>query len=196
MARRSQGTKLHLAVLCLVVSCHAIGLSDLMERASQRSDKLHSLSTSLNKDLDSHFPPMGRVMMPRPSMCHTSSLQIPKDKEQALRVSENELISLARSLLLAWNDPLLLLSSEAPTLPHPSNGDISSKIRELQDYSKSLGDGLDILVNKGGDLGNDKTSRLINFHFLMSCFRRDSHKIDSFLKVLRCRATKMRPETC
>ncbi|XP_041738000.1 prolactin [Coregonus clupeaformis] len=210
MARRSQGTKLHLAVLCLVVSCHAIGLSDLMERASQRSDKLHSLSTSLTKDLDSHFPPMGRVMMPRPSMCHTSSLQTPKDKEQALRVSENELISLARSLLLAWNDPLLLLSSEAPTLPHPSNGDISSKIRELQDYSKSLGDGLDILVNKmgpssqyissipfkGGDLGNDKTSRLINFHFLMSCFRRDSHKIDSFLKVLRCRATKMRPETC
>ncbi|XP_029606076.1 prolactin-2-like [Salmo trutta] len=117
---------------------------------------------------------------------------------------ENELISLARSLLLAWNDPLLLLSSEAPTLSHPSNGDISSKIRELQDYSKSLGDGLDMLVNKyissipfkGGDLGNDKTSRLINFHFLMSCFRRDSHKIDSFLKVLRCRATKMRPETC
>uniref|UniRef100_A0A674AKE5 Prolactin n=1 Tax=Salmo trutta TaxID=8032 RepID=A0A674AKE5_SALTR len=196
MARRSQGTKLHLL-------CHAIGLSDLMERASQRSDKLHSLSTSLNKDLDSHFPPMGRVMMPRPSMCHTS-LQTPKDKEQALRVSENELISLARSLLLAWNDPLLLLSSEAPTLSHPSNGDISSKIRELQDYSKSLGDGLDMLVNKyissipfkGGDLGNDKTSRLINFHFLMSCFRRDSHKIDSFLKVLRCRATKMRPETC
>lgn len=64
---------------------------------------------------------------------------------------ENELISLARSLLLAWNDPLLLLSSEAPTLPHPSNGDISSKIRELQDYSKSLGDGLDIMVNKVGD---------------------------------------------
>uniref|UniRef100_A0A8C7IPS4 Prolactin n=1 Tax=Oncorhynchus kisutch TaxID=8019 RepID=A0A8C7IPS4_ONCKI len=174
MARRSQGTKLHLAgeiQTSLSLTCHAIGLSDLMERASQRSDKLHSLSTSLNKDLDSHFPPMGRVMMPRPSMCHTSSLQIPKDKE----ASENELISLARSLLLAWNDPLLLLSSEAPTLPHPSNGDISSKIRELQDYSKSLGDGLDILVNKmgpssqyissipfkGGDLGNEKTSRRI-----------------------------------
>uniref|UniRef100_A0A8C7IX08 Prolactin n=1 Tax=Oncorhynchus kisutch TaxID=8019 RepID=A0A8C7IX08_ONCKI len=159
----------------------------------------------LSLSQDSHFPPMGRVMMPRPSMCHTSSLQIPKDKE----ASENELISLARSLLLAWNDPLLLLSSEAPTLPHPSNGDISSKIRELQDYSKSLGDGLDILVNKVGvklfalsSALKKNTSAMkrppaeFNFHFLMSCFRRDSHKIDSFLKVLRCRATKMRPETC
>ncbi|KAJ7989933.1 hypothetical protein DPEC_G00309620 [Dallia pectoralis] len=181
-----------------------------MERASQRSDKLHSLSTSLTNDLDSHFPPMGRVMMPRPNMCHTSSLQTPMDKEEALNVSENDLISLARSLLLAWNDPLSLLSSEAATLPHPSKGDISNKIRELQDYSKSLGEGLDVLVNKmgpssqnlslmpfrGRELGQDKTSRLINFHFLMSCFRRDSHKIDNFLKVLRCRATKMRPETC
>ncbi|KAL0993611.1 hypothetical protein UPYG_G00110520 [Umbra pygmaea] len=197
-------------VFCLVVSCQAIDLNELMERAAQRSDKLHALSTSLTKDLDSHFPPMGRVMMPRPDMCHTSSLQTPRDKEQALSVSENDLISLARSLLRAWNDPLVLLSSEAPTLPHPSNNDISNKIRELQDYSNSLGEGLDVLVNKmgpsskyislmpfsGGDLRQDKNSRLINFHFLMSCFRRDSHKIDNFLKVLRCRATKNRPETC
>uniref|UniRef100_A0AAY5KJD4 Prolactin n=1 Tax=Esox lucius TaxID=8010 RepID=A0AAY5KJD4_ESOLU len=185
-------------VLCLAVSCHAIGLNELMERASQRSDKLHSLSSSLTNDLDSHFPPMGRAMMPRPNMCHTSSLQTPMDKEEALSVSENDLISLARSLLLAWNDPLSLLSSEATTLPHPSKSIISSKIQELQDYSKSLGEGLDVLVNKmgpssqnislmpfrGAELGQDKTSRLINFHFLMSCFRRDSHKIDNFLKVL------------
>lgn len=46
------------------------------------------------------------------------------------------------------------------------------------------------------DPGNDKNSRLANFHFLLSCFRRDSHKIDSFLKVLRCRAAKLRPEMC
>lgn len=36
---------------------------------------------------DSHFPPIGRMIMPRPSMCHTSSLQTPIDKEQALQIS-------------------------------------------------------------------------------------------------------------
>lgn len=36
---------------------------------------------------DSHLPPLGRVVLPRPSMCHTSSLQTPMDKEQALQVS-------------------------------------------------------------------------------------------------------------
>lgn len=42
--------------------------------------------TCLFPPQDSHFPPVGRMMMPRPSMCHTSSLQIPNDKDQALRI--------------------------------------------------------------------------------------------------------------
>ncbi|XP_064170172.1 prolactin [Anguilla rostrata] len=205
MAQRFKGSNLFLtALLCLVSQGYAVGLGDMLERASQLSDKLHSLSTSLTNDLDTHFPPMGKILMPRPSMCHTASLQTPHDKDQALRVPESELLSLARALLLSWNDPLLLLASEAPTLSHPQNGAIYSKTRELQDQSNSLSSGLDRLIHKigssskslsplpfqGGDLGSDKNSRLINFYFLLSCFRRDSHKIDNFLKLLRCRAAK------
>ncbi|KAG7278748.1 hypothetical protein CRUP_008360 [Coryphaenoides rupestris] len=137
---------------------------------------------------DSHFPPLGRALMPRPNMCHTSSLQTPNDKEQTLR--EAELMSLARSLLQAWAHPLLVLSQASGALPHPAQGVISSKMGPA---SQSLS----FLPYRGGsDMGQDKTSRLVNFHFLLSCFRRDSHKIDSFLKVLRCRATKTRPESC
>ncbi|XP_030649350.1 prolactin [Chanos chanos] len=211
VSQQSQSTKLHLAVLmCVFVSTDGLGVNELLDRASLLSDKLHTLSTSLTGDLDSHFPPHGKLFMPRPSMCHTSSLQTPNDKDQALRVPEDELLALARSLLLAWSDPLAVLSSEAPTLPHPERDNINSKTKELQEQINSLGAGLQHLVNKmgpaaqsvsilpfqGGGLGQDKSSRLINFHFLLSCFRRDSHKIDSFLKVLRCRAAKMRPEMC
>ncbi|XP_040918710.1 prolactin [Toxotes jaculatrix] len=208
---RTSGSKFFMTVLCMVASCVAVPVSDLLDRASQRSDKLHSLSTTLTQDLDTHFPPIGRVIAPRPSMCHTSSLQTPNDKAQALQESESRLMSLARSLLQAWVDPLVVLSTSAYTLPHPAQSSIFSKIQELQEHSKNLGDGLDILSGKmgpaaqaisplpydgGNDIGQDKISKLINFHFLMSCFRRDSHKIDSFLKVLRCRAAKLQPELC
>lgn len=126
-------------------------------------------------------------------------------------MSESELLSLARSLLQAWMEPLLVLSASANTLPQPAHSTISNKIQELQEHYKSLGDGLDILSGKmgpaaqtisslpyrgGNDIGQDRISQLTNFHFLMSCFRRDSHKIDSFLKVLRCRAAKLQPEMC
>ncbi|XP_061893143.1 prolactin [Entelurus aequoreus] len=207
----SNGRKPLITVLCMVAVCSGVPISDLLDRASQHSDKLHSLSTTLSHELDSHFPPVGRMIMPRPAVCHTSSLQTPSDKEQALQVPESDLLSLARSLLQAWVDPLGVLSSSAYTLPHPSQSKIINKIQELQEHSKSLGDGLNILSGKmdqaaqtisslpyrgGGNDGQDKISRLTKFNFLLSCFRRDSHKIDSFLKVLRCRAAKLQPHLC
>ncbi|XP_045887162.1 prolactin-like [Micropterus dolomieu] len=115
MARRkTSGSKLLMTVLYMVAACSAIPISDLLDRASQRSDTLHSLSTTLTQEL------MGPA-------AQTISL-----------------------------------------LPYRG----------------------------GNDIGQDKISKLTNFHFLLSCFRRDSHKIDSFLKVLRCRAAKMLPEMC
>ncbi|XP_071330843.1 prolactin [Trachinotus anak] len=206
--RGTDGGKLFMTVLYMVALCSAVPINDLLDRAAQRSDKLHSLSTTLSQELDTHFP---RMITPRPSMCHTSSLQTPNDKAQALQLSEADLMSLARSLLQAWMDPLVVLSTSANTLSHPSQSSISNKIQELQEHSKSLGDGLDILSNKmgpaaqiisflpyrgGNDIGQDRLSKMINFHFLMSCLRRDSHKIDSFLKILRCRAAKMQPQIC
>ncbi|XP_075888474.1 prolactin [Nelusetta ayraudi] len=209
--RRTGGEKLLMTVLCTLAACTAVPISDLLDRASQRSDMIHSLSTTLTHDLDSHFPPIGRMIMPRPSMCHTSSLQTPIDKEQALQISESDLLSLVRSLLQAWQDPLVDLSTSVKTLPHPAQNSISNKIQELQEHSKSLGNGLDILSGKmgpaaqavyslpysgGNDINPDRISKLAYFNFLLSCFRRDSHKIDSFLKVLRCRLAKTQPERC
>ncbi|XP_077415898.1 prolactin isoform X1 [Vanacampus margaritifer] len=208
---RCNGRKPFITVLYMMAVCSGVPISDLLDRASQHSDKLHSLSTTLTHELDSHFTPIGRMIMPRHSACHTSSLQTPSDKEQALLVSESDLLSLARSLLQAWVDPLVVLSSSANTLPHPAQSKIINKIHELQEHSKNLGDGLNILSGKmdptaqtisslpyrgGNDIGQDKISKLIKFKFLLSCFRRDSHKIDSFLKVLRCRAAKMQPHLC
>ncbi|KAL2101132.1 hypothetical protein ACEWY4_002893 [Coilia grayii] len=191
---------------CVTVSSEALNLSDLLERVSMASDKLHSLSTSLTSDVGSQLPPIFKIM--RPSQCHTSSLQTPTDKEQALNVPEEELLSLARSLLLSWSDPLAVLLAEAHNLVHPDKSAILSKTKDLHLHSSSLGAGLEHLIHKmgaqsqgiislpyNGDVGTDKNASLSNFYFLLTCFRRDSHKIDSFLKVLRCRASK-RPEMC
>lgn len=57
-------------------------------------------------------------------------------------------MSLARSLLQAWAEPLVILSKNANTLPHPAKDSISSKIQVLQEHSKNLGDGLDILSGR------------------------------------------------
>lgn len=38
-------------VLCTLAACAAVPISDLLDRASQRSDMIHSLSTTLTHDL-------------------------------------------------------------------------------------------------------------------------------------------------
>uniref|UniRef100_A0A8C9WLQ9 Prolactin n=1 Tax=Scleropages formosus TaxID=113540 RepID=A0A8C9WLQ9_SCLFO len=196
-------------LLSLFVHCHCVDFGDLMDRAVQLSDKVHFLSTSLKSDLDYHLPAVGKKI-PHLSLCHTSPLKTPMDKNQVLSLSESELLSLVQSLLLSWTDALLLLSSEASSLPHPSTSTIQVKAKQLRENSDTLGTGLSRLAHKMGSssssyiplrytensLGGDDDSRLVNFHFLLSCFRRDSHKIDNFLKILRCRANKQKPDMC
>ncbi|KAK5606980.1 hypothetical protein CRENBAI_011360 [Crenichthys baileyi] len=212
--RRISGDRLFITVVYLVAMCRAVPIGDLLDRASQRSDKMHSLSTLLTQEMDSHFPPYGRIPNENaPFDCQPPHYRRPMEKKKSSGKGsgESDLMSLVRSLLQAWVDPLVILSNSAITLPHPAKSSISSKIQELQEHSKSLADGLDILSGKmgpaaqatsslpytgGTDLGQDRVTILNKFGFLLSCLRRDSHKIDSFLKVLRCRAVKLQPELC
>ena len=60
---------------------------------------------------DSHFPPIGRVIMPRPSMCHTSALQTPNDKTQVLQVSVSFCFCVSVSLCLCVSVSLCLCVS-------------------------------------------------------------------------------------
>lgn len=39
------------SVLYLVASCSSVPINDLLDRVSQRSDKIHSLSTTLSQEL-------------------------------------------------------------------------------------------------------------------------------------------------
>ncbi|KAL4617833.1 prolactin-like [Arapaima gigas] len=214
MVRQSQGSRIlwSAVLLSLCAQCHCVDFSNLVDRAVQLSDKLHFLSNSLKSDLDSHFPAVGKKI-PRLSLCHTSSFRTPVDKSQVLSLpvsAESELLSLIQSLLLSWKDALLLLSSEASSLPHAWNTGIHTKAKQLQEDWHNLQTGLSTLAHKLGSssisdaaavpytessLGDDST-RLVNFHFLLSCFRRDSHKIDNFLKILRCRTHKKNPAVC
>ncbi|XP_072568782.1 prolactin-like [Paramormyrops kingsleyae] len=201
MVQRSPGSKLLWTVLlCFLAQGQSLDLKDLMDRAVQLSDKLHFLSASLKNDLDSHLPvTMGKI--PRLSLCHTSSLNTPTEKSHALSLPEAELLSLIRTLLLSWKDPLLALSSDSLPFAHPYKNRLSTKARQLHEHSDSLSTGLKTLADRMGTsssshspiaynkkLGEDIESQTVNFHFLLSCFRRDSHKIDNFLKILRCKA--------
>lgn len=77
-----------------------------------------------------------------------SSDAIVYNYQLGVSTQESELLSLVRSLLVAWSDPLAAMLNEAPNLVHPEKGVIHSKTKELQEHSNSLGNGLDHLTLK------------------------------------------------
>ncbi|CAJ0929531.1 unnamed protein product [Ranitomeya imitator] len=127
--------------------------------------------------------------------CHTSTLNTPEDKEQTLQLQHEDLLSLINKLLRSWSEPLQYLSMGAPN-------NLVQKVKEAEEHTRILQGGIDRISGRMlTDLEDiypewfgpvDVTapqgdSYMFPVYHLLHCFRRDSHKIDSYLKILRCR---------
>ncbi|XP_031762402.1 prolactin [Xenopus tropicalis] len=108
----------------------------------------------------------------------------------------DDLIDLVQKLLRSWNQPLQHLALEAPD-------NMASKVKEVEEHAKILQGGIDRIAGRmQSNLGDDfypqwfgpldprmpkGDSESYALYHLLHCFRRDSNKIDNYLKILRCR---------
>ncbi|XP_031762406.1 prolactin [Xenopus tropicalis] len=149
-----------------------------------------------NKDKDQRFSQGRQFLGKSMSSCHTSLLSTPEDKDQALQRHHDDLINLVQKLLRSWNQPLQHLALEAPD-------NMASKVKEVEEHAKILQGGIDRIAGRmQSNLGDDfypqwfgpldprmpkGDSESYALYHLLHCFRRDSNKIDNYLKILRCR---------
>ncbi|NXK53070.1 PRL protein, partial [Chauna torquata] len=172
------------------VNCQ-VSLGELFDRAVKLSHYIHFLSSEIFNEF---------VTV---NGCHTSSLTTPEDKEQAQQIHHEDLLNLVLGVLRSWNDPLIHLVSEVQRIKEAPDT-ILWKAVEIEEQNKRLLEGMEKIVGRvhSGDIGNevysqweglpslqlaDEDSRLFAFYNLLHCLRRDSHKIDNYLKVLKCR---------
>nr|P33091.1 RecName: Full=Prolactin; Short=PRL [Protopterus aethiopicus]AAB27569.1 prolactin, PRL [Protopterus aethiopicus=African lungfish, pituitary glands, Peptide, 200 aa] [Protopterus aethiopicus] len=184
-------------------NCHQIPLDDLFERVVKLAHRIHSLTSDMFNEFDERYA-QGRGFISRAiNNCHTSSLTTPEDKEQAQKFHHDDLLRLVMKVLRSWNDPLLQLVSEVPQGIGEAPGTILWKVTEVEDQTKQLIEGMEKILGRMHPNGLDNEvlslwpmpmamhagdgSKLFAFYNLLHCFRRDSFKIDSYLKLLRCR---------
>nr|XP_021516146.1 prolactin-like [Meriones unguiculatus] len=113
------------------------------------------------------------------------------------------LLNLILSLVHSWNDPLYQLATEVGGI-HEAPDAIISRAKEIEAQNKRLLEGIEKILSqaypkaKENEIytvwsqlpslqGVDKESRDLAVYNNMRCFRRDSHKVDNYLKLLRCR---------
>ncbi|KAG8571528.1 hypothetical protein GDO81_011683 [Engystomops pustulosus] len=180
-----------------------ISTGALFDRAVKLSHYIHSLSSEMFNEFDERFTPGRRFLAKSRMSCHTSSLNTPEDKEQAQQIQHEDLLSLVLKVLRSWNDPLLHMVSEVQDIREAPDT-ILWKAVEIEEQTKRLLEGMERIIGRihPGDLENeiyspwpgpadavpgDENSRLFNFYHLLHCLRRDSHKIDNYLKLVKCR---------
>ncbi|KAM9299415.1 prolactin-like [Gastrophryne carolinensis] len=170
-------------------------LSDLFDRAVKLSHYIHSLSSDMFEDFDNQYSQGRHLLGKALSNCHTSTLNTPEGKEQALKLQHNDLLGLVNNLLRSWNEPLQHLTIGAPD-------HMVRKLKEAEEQTRVLQWGIDRISGRMmADLDDfypewfgpvdapvpAEESQMFATYHLLHCFRRDAHKIDNYLKLLRCR---------
>ncbi|XP_053808838.1 prolactin [Vidua chalybeata] len=184
------------------VNCQ-LSLEELFDRAVKLSHYIHFLSSEMFSEFDERYAQGRGFIAKAVNSCHTASLTTPEDKEQAQQIHHEDLLNLILGVLRSWNDPLIHLASEVQRIKEAPET-ILWKAVEIEEQNKRLLEGMEKIVGRvhSGEVENDiytpwdglpslqladEDSRLFAFYNLLHCLRRDSHKIDNYLKVLKCR---------
>ncbi|XP_038639892.1 prolactin 2 [Scyliorhinus canicula] len=183
-------------------ACQTISIGELFDRAVEISDQIHTLSTDVLNEFNQRLIQGKHLNLSIVNSCHTSSIMTPQNKEDALNTSREHLLNLAVVILRSWRDPLQYAISRF------SDNTITSSIliksmkiaKQMKQLAKGLSKISEQVTQQSGavqqtlqwvqPLSEDGGSIMLHLYNLLHCFRRDTNKIDSYLKLLKCRFTQ------
>ncbi|NXF96445.1 PRL protein, partial [Eubucco bourcierii] len=134
--------------------------------------------------------------------CHTSGMLTPNGKEYAQKIPREELTHLILKLLQAWKEPLSHFNQH---IEHHQElpDDSVSKAKQISNMVHELKTGVEKVTEKArffmynslngissseaAGLSMSNEANMMSDSDFIHCFRRDSNKVQSYLKVLKCR---------
>uniref|UniRef100_A0A674F760 Prolactin 2 n=1 Tax=Salmo trutta TaxID=8032 RepID=A0A674F760_SALTR len=125
--------------------------------------------------------------------CHTATILTPNGKENAQRLAREELTEVILKLLVAWKDPLWQFHQNMHLEMSYMVHELRKGVEKVADRMQNLG----MISNSLSGLSSPEAldpssdtsgeSQAMSDHDLLYCFRRDSNKVQNYLKILKCR---------
>uniref|UniRef100_A0A8C2XV95 Somatotropin n=1 Tax=Cyclopterus lumpus TaxID=8103 RepID=A0A8C2XV95_CYCLU len=187
-----------LSVVCLGVSSQQITDGRLFSIAVGRVQHLHLLAQRLFSDFESSLQTEEQRQLNKiflQDFCNSDYIISPIDKHETQRSSVLKLLSISYRLVESWEFPSRSLSGgSAPRIQ------ISPKLSELKTgillLIKANQDGADLFPDSSAlqlapygnyyqSLGADESLR--RTYELLACFKKDMHKVETYLTVAKCR---------
>ncbi|XP_003509888.2 prolactin-3D4-like [Cricetulus griseus] len=206
---RSAGMYMLLLVSTLLLWEHVaskpsglVSIEALYNRVVEHSHTSYVLAADIYREFDLNFFKRSWFTDRTLSLCHTASIYTPETRQEVHDTKTEDLLKAIVNITHSWEEPLKHLLSAVPTLPGASDNMLKSA-NAVKEKNHILLEGIEAILNKTqveveddtypdwsglSDLqSSDEETRLFEFFNLCRCLRRDTHKVDTFLKVLRCR---------
>ncbi|XP_061683135.1 somatolactin alpha [Syngnathoides biaculeatus] len=185
--------------------CLSISQEKLLDRVIQHAeliDRVAEESSSLFEDI--FVPYQLRLQRNQAAYpCITKAIPIPNSIGEVQQMSDKWLLHSVLMLVQSWIEPLVYLQT---TLDHYDGAPemLLNKTKWVSEKLISLEQGVVVLIKKMLNEGllttsyseqglfqydrqTDMVESVMRDYILISCFKKDSHKIATFLKILKCR---------
>ncbi|XP_076877014.1 somatolactin beta [Brachyhypopomus gauderio] len=197
-------------VLGSVLDCEAgegycsISTEKLLDRAIQHAELIYRISEETRTQFEEMFIPLDLLTQQghRPFMC-TAVLPMPTSKSEVQRISDKWLLNSVLILVQFWINQLVDLQDSLDQYDNVP-GTILNKTKWLSSKLVSLEQGLLTIIRKmlnedslpldakntAAPLPSPYTmEQVLKDYSMLSCFRKDAHKMETFLKLFKCRQT-------
>ncbi|XP_052012179.1 prolactin-3B1-like [Apodemus sylvaticus] len=177
---------------------YGVSTESLYERVIRWSHYTHGLASNVFMEFEVKF---GRTAWSY-SPCHTAAIPTPENSEQVHQTNSEDLLKVSITILQAWEEPIKHMVAAVASLPNVPDT-LLSKTKELEERMLGLLEGLKTIFSRvhpgaavsdytfwseWSDLqSSDESTKYNALKTLSRCVRRDTHKVDNYLKVLKCR---------
>ncbi|XP_018554460.1 somatolactin alpha [Lates calcarifer] len=187
--------------------CPSISQEKLLDRVIQHAELIYRVSEESCSLFEEMFVPFPLRLQRNQAgyTCITKALPIPSSKSEIQQISDKWLLHSVLMLVQSWIEPLAYLQTtldrydDAPEM-------LLNKTKWVSEKLISLEQGVVVLIKKMLDEGMLTTTyseqglfqyevqpemleSVMRDYTLLSCFKKDAHKMETFLKLLKCRQT-------
>ncbi|KAM6987967.1 somatolactin alpha [Tautogolabrus adspersus] len=187
--------------------CPSISQEKLLDRVIQHAELIYRVSEESCSLFEEMFVPFPLQLQRNQAgyACITKTLPIPSSKSEIQQISDKWLLHSVLMLVQSWIEPLVYLQATldrydgAPDMLLNKTKWVSLKLISLEQgvvvlIKKMLNEGMTTTAySEQGLLQYDGQPEMLESimrdYTLLSCFKKDAHKMEILLKLLKCRQT-------